>query len=234
MKVNLFCFPFAGGSKYSYNNYVKLANKNIKVIPMDYPGRGLRFKEPLLTVLKPIIDDCFETIKDKLQEPYAFYGHSMGTMVSYLLIKRIIKEGLPQPLHLFVSGRGGPSVIYAEQARHLLPRDKFRSQLREMGGSPDEVLNDEDLMSFFEPILRADFEALENYIHDGTNDPFDIPITVMFGTQERVTFEQATTWQKETKHKIDLRQFEGKHFFIFDHSQKIMEIVAQKLPVPFL
>src|SRR5947209_3741674 len=146
MKVNLFCFPFAGGSKYSYNSYAKLANKHIKVVPVDYPGRGLRFKEPLLKVLDPIINDGFEKIKDNLHEPYAFYGHSMGTIVCYLVTKRIIEEGLPQPVHLFLSGRGGPSVVYSEPARYLLPKEKFRAQLREMGGSPDDVLNDEELM----------------------------------------------------------------------------------------
>jgi surfactin synthase thioesterase subunit len=228
MKVNLFCFPFAGGSKYSYNNYVSLANKNIKVIPIDYPGRGLRFKEPLVKKLDTIIEACFDKIKNDLQKPYAIYGHSMGTIISYLVTKRIIKEGLNPPSNLFLSGRGGPSVVYNEPARYLLPSNEFRNQLKEMGGCPDEVLNDEDLMSFFEPILRADFEALEVYQYEEPQ-PFDIPITVMIGEQERVTIEQASAWQKETKVKIDLIRFPGKHFFIYDHAPEIMKIIEQKL-----
>jgi len=228
MKLNLICFPFAGGSKYSYNNYIKLADKNLQLIPIDYPGRGFRFKEALITNVKPLIEDCFDKIKGHLHEPYAIYGHSMGSIVSYLVTKRIIAEGLPQPKHLFLSGRGGPSVAYTEPPRYLLPSDKFRAQLKEMGGSPDEVLNDEDLMCFFEPILRADFEALENYKYEHTQ-PFDIPVTVMIGEQERVTLEQAFTWQNETTQKIDIRRFPGRHFFIFEHTATIMDIIGQKL-----
>lgn len=158
MKVNLFCFPFAGGSKYSYNNYVRLAPRTIKVIPMEYPGRGARFKEELLTDLNEIVDDCFEQIKNQTSERYAIYGHSMGSVMAYLLAKKIIENGLPQPEHLFVTGRGGPS--HTEEIRpfrYLLSKDKFIATLKSMGGSPDEVLEDEGLMNFFEPIFRRIF-----------------------------------------------------------------------------
>ncbi|QXV63856.1 thioesterase [Mucilaginibacter sp. 21P] len=230
MKVNLFCFPFAGGSKYSYNIFIGTAHGNITIAPIDYPGRGLRFKEPLLKQIDDVVNDCFNIIKDKLQHPYAFYGHSMGTIVSYLLTKKIIDEGLPKPIHLFLTGRGGPAVVYGETKRYQLPSDKFRAQIKEMGGSPDEVLNDEDLMSFFEPILRADFQTLEEYVYKQT-PPFDIPITAMFGSEERVTYEQVLEWQKETTSKLTVKKFEGRHFFIFDHAKSIMDIVAQRLSV---
>ena len=207
MTVNLFCFPFAGGSKYSYNSYARLAGKNIKMIPLDYPGRGFRIRETLLTVIGLIVDDCFEMIKDRLETPYALYGHSMGTIVSYLLTKRIIKEGLAPPVYLFLSGRGGPSVTYAGTAKHLLPSAQFKEALKKMGGNSDEVLNDRELMDFFEPILRADFEALENYRYE-IAEPFDIPITVMIGEQEGITPEVANAWQMRD-------QVKGRHKKIY-------------------
>jgi surfactin synthase thioesterase subunit len=230
MKINLFCFPFAGGSKYSYAPYIKYAPPNVKVIAINYPGRGGRFQEKLSVDLDAIVDDAYRQIKGNLHNTYAFYGHSMGTVVAYLLTKRIVKDGLRVPIHLFVTGRAAPSIIDRDAPMHRLPKDEFLVKLKELGGSPDEVLNDGELMNFFEPILRADFEALENY-HYADTEPFDIPITVMTGLEEEITLDDARSWAKETTLSVDVRQFPGKHFFIFDHPKEIMKIIGQKLLV---
>lgn len=228
MQVNLFCLPFAGGSKYSFNTYMKFSPDNINIIPLEYPGRGNRFKESLMTDLPMIVNDIFNKIKNDLHTPYAFYGHSMGTIVSYLVTKKIIAAGMPQPLHLFVSGRGGPSVVNNGPPRHLLPTSEFRNKLREMGGSPEEVLADESLMSYFEPILRADFQSLENYKYEKT-PRFDIPITVMTGLEEKITTDEAQAWQEETNRPITIKRFTGKHFFIFDHSSEIINLITETI-----
>jgi surfactin synthase thioesterase subunit len=228
MAINLFCFPYAGGSRYSYNNFTKSADDNLNLVHLDYPGRGIRFREALIKDLETLADDCFEKIRHQLHLPYAFYGHSMGTAVSYLVTKRIIKEKINPPMHLFLSGRGGPGWDYPEKKRYLLPSNQFRKLLREMGGNSDEILNDEDLMVFFEPILRADFEALEKYRYTPAV-PFNIPITVLIGEQEDITLEQANAWQMETQSQIEVKSFPGKHFFIFDYADSIMKIIARKL-----
>lgn len=226
--INLFCLPYAGGSLYSYNNYAKSAPGHIKVIPVEIPGRGSRYKEKLLTDLESVIDDIFEQIRDRIHEPYGLYGHSMGTLLGFMLTKRIIQENLNKPLHLFFTGCVAPSVDLDEPIRYLLPKAEFITTIRELGGCPDEILEDNDLMNFFEPILRADFQAVETYKYCETN-PFDVPIDIMIGTEEKFTYKQALQWQKETTAKVEVRQFPGKHFFIFDYHSEIMKIMTQKL-----
>lgn len=228
MKVKLLCFPFAGGSKYSYNNFVRAAPRNVHVVPVDYPGRGARFKETLMTDIKQIVEDCFERMKDYTSERYAIYGHSMGSVVAYLLTKKIIENDLPPPMHLFVSGRWGPSCVEPMPARSLLGKEKFIESLKILGGSPEEVLNDEGLMNFFEPIFRADFRALETYQYDET-EPFNVPITVMSGTEEYLTPDHINAWQKESTFPIDFKLFEGNHFFIFNHATEIMNIMSRRM-----
>lgn len=229
MKVNLICFPFAGGSAYSYTSYLKFAPGNIKLSTVEPPGRGRRIDQPLLPDIHAIADDLYEVVKPMLNEPYAFYGHSMGTIVAYLITKRIVREGLPQPLHLFVSGRMGPSAKDNDPHIHHLPSNEFREKLKEFGGSPDEFLNDDNLMSFFEPILRADFRSNEMYEYEDDAQPFDIPVTVMVGKEEKINEEEAMTWQKETTRPIDIHWFDGAHFFILDHAQEVMAVISQKL-----
>jgi surfactin synthase thioesterase subunit len=227
-KVKLFCLPFAGGSRYSYNGYVKSAPSNLLVVPVELPGRGLRFNEELLVSAHTMVDDLFQQISGDLNQPYAIYGHSMGTLLGYLLTKRILKEKLRKPQHLFFSGRGGPSVKYDEPPRYALPKSEFVKKLRELGGSPDEVLEDDGLIDFFEPILRADFKAVETFEYEAS-EPFDIPITVMIGTNEKTNYEQAMAWKKETVSEVTVRQFPGKHFFIFQFEKEVIKIISKNL-----
>lgn len=229
MKINLICFPFAGGSAYSYASFQQFVPNNIKLITVEPPGRGKRIDQPLLPDIQSIANDVYDQVKPLLKEPYAFYGHSMGTIVAYLITKRIIKEGLPQPLHLFVSGRMGPSAKDNEPHIHHLPQNEFREKLKEIGGSPDEFLDDDNLMSFFEPILRADFRSNELYEYEGITAPFDIPVTVMIGKEEKINEYEAMAWQQETTKPIEVYWFSGGHFFILDHVQEIMRIIGNKL-----
>lgn len=226
--INLFCLPFAGGTKYSYKGYEKIVPDFIKVVPIELPGRATRMQEKAFTSMHDMVDDIFIQIKDKLHHPYAIYGHSMGGWLTYLLTKKIVATGLTPPLGLFVTGCGGPSIEISEPARYLLPKDKFIDKLRELGGSPDEILENAELMEFLEPILRADFQAVDTYKYE-ESEPFEVPITVVIGLQERATYEEAMAWQKETTMPIVVQQFPGKHFFIYDFEEEIMKLIIKNL-----
>ena len=93
---------------------------------------------------------------------------------------------------------------------------------------PPQVLESEELMEVFEPVLRADFEANDTFEYR-KEAPFDIPITVMIGTEEETTREEAFKWQEETMQKIVFTEFPGGHFFIFDHLPELSRIMSQTL-----
>jgi surfactin synthase thioesterase subunit len=226
-KINLFCLPFAGGSLFSYRSFVQKAPHSLNIISLELPGRGRRVQENLCTDLFDLVEDVFRQIQHRLDHPYAIYGHSMGSVLGYLLTRKICQLGLPQPLHLFFTGRRGPCLGIQEQL-YKLPRPQFVEKLRELGGSSEEVLSNADVMDFFEPVLKADFQALETYQYQHSV-PLDIPIIVMIGSEENTTPEMAMAWQRETRQELELKIFKGHHFFIFDHVEEILEIVANKL-----
>lgn len=228
-KMNLICLPYAGGNIYSYLGYAKLAPSYLNLIPIELPGRGVRMKEKLLRDIDQMVEDIFVQTQPHLNDkPYIIYGHSMGAILGYLLTKRILKEGMSAPRQLIFTGARAPSVRDLEQKRHLLSKDKFIAKLIEYGGSPDEILQDESIMNFFEPIIRADFEGVENYIYTASK-PLNIPISIMIGKNEPVTYEDAIAWQNETNLPIEVRQFEGGHFFILEHQEEIMSIIRKKI-----
>lgn len=224
-KPILICFPFAGGNKYSYNHFAKEAS-SIELLTVEYPGRGSRFNEMLLSRIEDIVEDVYCQILPYINNTYAFYGHSMGAIVSYLLTKKLVSDGLPCPNHLFLTGKRAPSLNGSTFQQHRLPRKEFLEQLRKMGGSSEEVLNNEPFMQLYEPIFRSDLQALELYNYRFT-EKLDIPITIMYGTEEGISLDDAKAWQLETSKAIEIIEFPGNHFFINNFAPEIMKYIAQ-------
>lgn len=225
--INLYCIHFAGGSRYSFNGFVKNSPSSVNVVPLELPGRGSRVQEDLLTDIDLMVEDIFLQVKDRLFEPFAIYGHSMGTLIGFLLVHRIKREGLPLPVALYVSGRAGPKIKYKKH-RHNLPQQEFLKDLKEMGGIPDEMLADHNLIVFFEPIIRADFMAVETYQYEPM-EFLNIPIYVFYGSDEGIAPYEAMTWQDVTSELIEVKKFSGHHFFIFEYDKEIMNFIAKSV-----
>jgi surfactin synthase thioesterase subunit len=226
--IKLFCLPFAGGSKYSFALFKRHLPEYIELIPLDIPGRGARFSEPLLSDMEALVEDLYAQIVPHVNSRYCFYGHSMGTLLAYLLTCRIQDENLNLPTHLFLSGRGGPENENTDRKWHALPSNEFRVKLAELGGSPQEVLDNDGLMEILEPILRADFKAVENFQYDQIRT-FAIPVIVLHGLDDNFSSNQAQSWQVISEIPLNLHEFEGGHFFIFDHADKIQALFSTYL-----
>ena len=231
--IDLVCLTFAGGNKYSYTSFTAYTDSAINLVTLELPGRGKRFEEALETDIHKIVDDLFSQLKEKVIRPYAIFGHSMGAVMTYLLAHKITASDFTNPMHLIVSGCRAPRIKREPPYYHDLPKAAFIEKIRHMGGCPDEILNDETLLSLFEPALRADFKAVESYQYE-PKPPLVLPFTVLLGTEDRVTLEQAKVWQEESTFDIELKQFEGNHFFIFEHRQEIIQMINQKLKAKLL
>lgn len=230
--LKIFCLPYAGGNKYSYRELSDAAPSHFNFITLDYPGRVPRIKEPLMSEASELVEDLFKQIRTQISdEDYVLYGHSMGGLLSYLLTRKLIENNYKAPMHLIITGTSGPSVFEKrEKKRHLLPQKEFIQEMKDLDGIPEEILEAEELMSFFEPILRSDFKVCECYIHEET-EPLNIPFTVITGTEEDIEEEDILLWQKETNFEIDFKRLEGKHFFIFKKKKEVLEIMERNLSV---
>ncbi|MCP4020309.1 MAG: thioesterase [Desulfobacteraceae bacterium] len=228
-KIQLFFFPFAGASFYSYNPLVKaLPEHRFDTHTLELPGRGKRIKDPLLSNVSDMADDLFGKIKDQISPPYVFFGHSLGSIVSYEVVLKIVDNGLEPPIHFFASGRGGPQVPSKNKNTEFLDEDAFYEKLKNYGGTPDQVLQEKELMAFFEPVLRADFIAAESYECRHCHK-IPVPISVLNGTLDSVKPHEALKWQAITESPITCKEFYGKHFFLFDHTKDIGSIICQTL-----
>lgn len=227
--ISLICLPFAGGSVSSYHYMKQCLDSHVSFCPIEPPGRGRRFSEPLLTDIHAIANDALEQVIGIVESrPYALYGHSLGAKVAYLMACRIAQRRLPQPLHLFVSGSNAPSVPQQNRTRHLLPRQALFELIRNMSGTAPEIFQSPELLDLFEPVLRADFEANDTY-HYQVQEPLSVPMTVMIGTEDTASYSDALAWRRETTGPAKVLQFSGGHFFISKHCRAIGELISQTL-----
>lgn len=229
-KVNVFCLPFAGGNKYSYREFKNRAPSFLNFISLEYPGRGGRIKEPLLSSASALVDDLYKQVENIVDVgDYAIYGHSLGGLMTYLITRKLIENGHRQPLHLFITGTTGPSSLSRiERKRHLLPHAEFIQELKDLKGMPDEILQSDEMLEYCEPILRSDFMASEKYVHEESS-PLDIPITVITGSEEDMENSDIALWQNETTLPVDFKKFPGNHFFIYQNVQPIIQIISNKI-----
>jgi surfactin synthase thioesterase subunit len=228
--ITLFCLPFAGGNQYSFRELKNSLPGHIDLVPLDYPGRGSRMREALINSIEGMTGDMYRQLDGRLDGPYAIYGHSMGAAIGYELTHRIRENGLPMPLHLFVSGRNAPSSERRREVISNLPPAAFRAKIKELGGSPDEVLSNEALMELFEPILRNDFHAHENYVYNPQREKLNLPLSAMYGDREDLLDEDVEAWKEETSGAFSLTKYSGDHFFIFSHWKEIANHITHHLP----
>lgn len=226
-KTRIIALPFAGGSSYSFRELENHLPKNYQWTTLELPGRGSRTREKPYTTIEAITKDLFKQVIPLISDsPYIIYGHSMGTLTGYELTKEIIGKGYNPPLCLFFTGRGAPAVEKEKKISHY-DRTSFWEEIKNLGGLPKEVLDNEELMLFFEPIIRADFQAVEEYEYHHPKAPLSLPIYIRVGDKEDIAIEKLNAWQEETIFPIDVQVLSGDHFFIYDHCKLIIEQIIK-------
>jgi medium-chain acyl-[acyl-carrier-protein] hydrolase len=202
---------------------------DVEVLPVELPGRASRFREPPFRRLDELVEKVAEVLSSELDRPYAFFGHSMGGLISFELARRLRELGAEGPLWVFVSARRAPQFPSDDDPVHALPEPEFIAKLRELNGTPEEVLQHPELMQMMIPLLRADFEVNETYEFE-PGEPLACSISALGGLgDEEVTREHLEGWRRHTRGGFSLRMFPGDHFYLEAHRQPLLQAVAQDL-----
>lgn len=228
--IKLYCFPYAGGSATIYNKWRTYLDPNIQLVPMEMAGRGARFKERFSQSIAEAVNDLYAKIEvDLNHHPYAVFGHSMGSILVYELCRKIAADNLKGPLHIFVSGMHPPHIKKERKTLHKLPLAEFKEEIIKMGGTPQEIFENQELMDFFVPILKADYKIYETYEFLPNDTKFDCGITAFNGLSDKPTFAEMLEWGKYSSGSSKLYQYEGGHFFIHNHTAAIVDVINKTL-----
>jgi medium-chain acyl-[acyl-carrier-protein] hydrolase len=233
-RLNLFCFPYAGGGAQIFRNWQAAfpAAAGVQVWPVQYPGRGTRLRERPFTDWGALVEELAEAVLPLTDKPFAFFGHSMGATLAFELARLLRARRGAEPRHLFISGRRAPQVPDSEAPTYGLPDDEFIAELRRLNGTPAELLEHPELMQLMLPVIRADFSLTQTYAHT-PQPPLSCPFSVFGGLRDvDVTREHLEGWCEHTTGPCSLRMFDGDHFFLLTAERKILEAVGRELLRP--
>ncbi len=225
----LFCLPYAGGSEsvyYNWNNYMD----EIELYPIELKGRGKRSDEEYYKNIKEAVNDIYTAIKDKVcQEDYAFYGHSMGSLLAYELYYKICDMNNKKPKHIFFSGNKPPNIAKEREISYKMPDFLFMQKIIELGGTPKELLEDKEVLEFFLPILKNDIKIIEEYKYEKRNEKILCDISILNGEDDNITQDEILEWRNHTGKNCNIYNFKGDHFFINNNLEEITSLIKATL-----
>jgi medium-chain acyl-[acyl-carrier-protein] hydrolase len=98
-----------------------------------------------------------------------------------------------------------------------------------LNGTPDEVLQNNEILELLLPALRADFAVCEEYVYV-PDAPLDCPISAFGGQSDpEVTEEELGAWCEQTGDAFDLQWFVGDHFFLHSARGRLLEFIGAAL-----
>jgi len=228
-KLRLFCFAYAGGSATVFRTWANYLPPTMELCPIEIPGRGRKIKSLAYTEIQPLVRAIAINIIPYLDKPFAFFGYSMGSLISFELTKLLRSEYNFHPLHLFVAARQAPQFPAENPPISQLPDTDFLTAISQFNGISDAVLKSAELMQIFLPIIRADFKVLESYWYT-PQAPLDCPITAFGGLQDpTVSYTALSGWKEQTLTSFCLHQIDGDHFFINTNKSNLLNNVIQSL-----
>jgi surfactin synthase thioesterase subunit/glycosyltransferase involved in cell wall biosynthesis len=228
-RLRLFCFPYAGGGALAYRSWIDPLAAAASVSPLRLPGRETRIQESPIESMSALVAAIEAVIAPHLEEPFAFYGHSMGAAVAFELTRALRRHGRPLPSALYVSGARAPQFRLNWTPPPEPDEDQFLDQLRRLNGIPVEVLDNQEAMKLAMPALRADTALYRNYVYLA-GDPLSVPVFAYSGRSDpNVTFAHADAWREQTTEPFALREFEGGHFFIRSSVDAFLQALLEDL-----
>lgn len=216
--IRIFAFPYAmGGASAYYPLKNKFENSGYQICALNYPGHESRFSEEIRYSMQEIAQDMYDQISEYLDEEYCLLGYSMGGTVCYELYQCIKRNHRKSPLHVFLiaadSPDAEPDFINCENMTVQRVRDIFA----EMGGTPNEILESDDMLELLLPIVKGDLCASEKYIPT-LEYKIDCAVTLVRGTEEDNTCCRQG-WNQYLINPCNYHEVEGGHFFMFDDDE---------------
>ncbi len=227
-KLRLICFPYAGGSAQVFKPWLDFLPDSMELCAVQLPGRSSRFTEPNFTALEPLVADLSREIRPFLDLPFVFFGHSLGAAVSFELCRTLGREGIA-PEFLFVSGRNAPHQPRRRPPIHHLPDDEFKTELLDMNGTPQEILENQELMELMLPMLRADFTISETYKFQ-PGPALQCPLASFGGEKDPDVDEEGVSgWGEHTAAAFHWHMLPGDHFFLHQSREILLHRMVQHL-----
>ena len=224
-QIQLFIFPYAGGSIASFKRVTDLLDQRIDVVTVEYSGRGTRSKEPLAASFGEMLDDatkyCMQRRKDTI--PFAVMGYSMGCFLSYEALAKKLIQG--EATHYFLCAEISPQTRRFELENVQNPSDDWLiERAKELGGLDERLLNDERFRELFLAPMVSDFRHLFEYRYKDYKKRIKTD-TTFFYCEKDTPKADVQKWELLIDGRFDYHEMGMNHFFINQHFKEIANVI---------
>ncbi|MEU3619751.1 alpha/beta fold hydrolase [Streptomyces sp. NPDC006872] len=223
-EVTCFLIHHSGGSAASFSPLIPHLPVKWRSLAVDLPGRGGSAEPPADRSIAELVDRLAPAVLAQGTGRIAVFGHSLGALVAYELVRELERSEVG-PVWLGVSGSPAPQLVAQRrlERRDLWSRERLLAFLRELGGTPEEMLAMPDVVDYMVEVLRSDLYAVDTYEHvDGP--PLRTPISVYSGTADPLAgVELLGGWRERSRSAVNIRSWPGGHFYLFEQSKIFTE-----------
>ena len=225
-EYRILCIPYAGGGASFYVPWQSELNGIMNVLSVQLPGHEERFGERFFPTIENTADEIANAfIAQYDDKPFSVFGHSMGGLIGFEVVKRLESSGV-SPDYLFVSSTSPENFTDFVKSTELNDED-FLKRVMLFGGidKKSEDLKYNDFFKMYLEVLRADFNIIENYVNDG--ERIKTSIYGFCGDNDPMeTKEKMEKWCSLTSSDYHFIEFDGGHFYLKDKQKQLLKTVT--------
>lgn len=226
--LRLVCFPHAGGGAGFFRDWPRHLDPSVEVVSVRYPGRESRLAEPLIPTMDELSPQITAELLAEAPVPTVLLGHSMGAAVAYESLLRLEAAGADHFTRLCVSGRA-PTPPAAVAGTRTRTDEEVIAAVTALGGPHVQIWEDPDLRGLFLPIVRNDFQLIDNYRRRRDAPLLRAEVTAFTGDRDpRVTPRDAEGWAAVTTGAFAAHVFEGGHFYLVPHAERVARLAVAR------
>jgi surfactin synthase thioesterase subunit len=226
--LRLVCFSHAGGGPAAFRGWAEALAPDVELWAVTLPGRASRAHEPCARGWQPLVDTLASVIYEKVAEPLALFGHSLGALLAFEVAREFNRNGSLELAQLVISACAAPHI-----PRAVKPPDDDQELLEQIqrlyDGIPDALGAEPELLAAILPVLRADVELACNYRFTPA-PPLRCAITAIGGESDpTVQPEALSAWAAHTCAACEVHRLSGGHFYMQRQRAVVFEILRRSL-----
>ncbi len=222
--------PHAGTGASAYRTFSKALSAHFDVVVFQYPGRQDRAREAACATVPEIAKGAFaEFVASQHHRglPLTVFGHSLGAMVGFELVR--LAEAAGVEVRLLAASAAVAPMRAAELPPHPTDDEQILDHMGRLEGTGQEVMANREVMRMALPVLKADYRAFDAY-SCSPDVKVRTAIHALGGVEDPlVTTRDLYAWAAHSEREVEVTVFDGGHFYHNDNVEGIVELLVPEL-----